>query len=61
MPINFKAPARENQDAFLGSSMDQIQAARDFLLMYPQVRDWPILHARPILGLTPTAPPMGAK
>lgn len=61
MPINFKATARENQDAFLGSSMDQIQAARDFLLMYPQIRDWPVLRARPILGLTPTTPATGAK
>jgi cytochrome c2 len=60
MPINFKASgAPENQDAFVGSSMDQIQAARDFLLLYPQIRDWPILRARPILGLT--TPPMGAK
>jgi cytochrome c2 len=56
MPINFKSTARENQDAFVGTSADQIQAARDFLMLYPQIRDWPILHARPVLGLTPAAP-----
>ncbi len=59
MPINFKATARENQDAFVGSSMEQIEAARDFLFLYPQIRDWPVLRARPILGLTtPATPPM---
>jgi len=56
MPINFKSTAKENQDAFVGTSADQIQAVRDFLMLYPQVRDWPILQARPILGLTPAAP-----
>jgi cytochrome c2 len=62
MPINFKATARENQDAFVGSSKEQIQAARDFLFLYPQIREWPVLRARPILGLTtPATPPMGGK
>src|SRR5207244_3609287 len=53
MPINFKATAKENQDAFIGTSFEQIQAARDFLMLYPQIRDWPILKARPILGTAP--------
>ena len=56
MPLNFKSTAKENQDAFVGTSADQIQAARDFLMLYPTVRDWPILRARPVLGLTPAAP-----
>jgi cytochrome c2 len=56
MPINFKQPARENQDAFVGASDEQIRAVRDFLMLYPQIRDWPILKARPVLGLTPAAP-----
>ena len=58
MPINFKASGKPDyQDAFVGSSDEQIQAARDFLILFPQIRDWPILKARPILGLTP--PPGG--
>jgi cytochrome c2 len=59
MPINFKGtgPA-ENQDAFVGSSEQQIAAVRDFLMAYPLVKDWPILRARPVLGMGP--PPMPA-
>src|SRR5262249_10528587 len=53
MPINFKATAKENQDAFIGTSADQIRAARDYLMLYPQIRDWPILKARPVLGMGP--------
>ena len=51
--VNFKATAKENQDAFIGTSADQIHAARDFLMLYPYIRDWPILTARPVLGMGP--------
>ena len=47
MPINFIANQKQNGDLFLGSeesfSEDQIKAARDLLMIYPQVIDWPIL------------------
>ncbi len=50
MPINFKANAKENEALFLGSeqtfSLDQIKAARDLLMIYPQVVDWPVLKYR---------------
>jgi mono/diheme cytochrome c family protein len=52
MPINFKANAVENQDAFVGPSDEQIRAARDFLILYPQVRDWAVIRKRPLLGMT---------
>jgi hypothetical protein len=59
MPINFKASARENQDAFIGNSEEQIRAVADFLMLYGQVKNWPILKAREPLGLgaSPAAPP----
>jgi hypothetical protein len=54
MPLNFKANAKENEAQFLGSdqafSMDQIKAVRDFLMIYPQVADWPVLKNRPATG-----------
>ena len=43
-------------DAFVGSSADQIEAVRDFLMLYPQVRDLPILRARPVLGSAAATP-----
>jgi mono/diheme cytochrome c family protein len=55
MPINFLSTKQDHQDAFLGSSWDQIHAVRDFLVLYPEVRHWPILRARPMLG-TGSAP-----
>jgi hypothetical protein len=61
MPVNFKATTRDFQDAFVGNSYEQIQAARDFLMLYPTVRDWPVLKARPVLGSTATTPPAGGK
>jgi len=57
MPINFKATgAPENQDAFVGSSDQQIAAVRDFLMAYPVIKDWPVLRARPVLGMGPPPP-----
>jgi len=54
MPQNFKANAKENEDKFVGSeqsfSLDQIKAVRDFLMIYPQVADWPVLKNRPATG-----------
>jgi mono/diheme cytochrome c family protein len=54
MPLNFKANAKENEAQFLGSdtaySLDQIKAVRDFLMIYPQVADWPVLKNRPATG-----------
>jgi len=54
MPQNFKADAKENEAQFLGSdqafSLDQIKAVRDFLMIYPQVADWPVLKDRPAPG-----------
>jgi mono/diheme cytochrome c family protein len=60
MPINFlSTKPKEHQEAFIGTSMDQIQAVRDFLMLYPEVRDWPILRARPILSGAPATPAAG--
>jgi mono/diheme cytochrome c family protein len=53
MPINFLSTKTDHQEAFIGTSADQIQAVRDFLMMYPQIKDWPILRARPILSGAP--------
>jgi mono/diheme cytochrome c family protein len=54
MPQNFKADAKENEAQFLGSeqafSLDQIKAVRDFLMIYPQVAEWPVLKDRPAPG-----------
>src|SRR5262249_9978191 len=53
MPINFPANAESNPyaGAFIGSEKgfteEQIQACRDFLMIYPQVADWPVLKHRP--------------
>ena len=47
MPLNFKANAPDYQDVFAGSSAEQIQAVRDFLMLYPQVADWALLKHRP--------------
>ncbi|HEV3144972.1 MAG TPA: c-type cytochrome, partial [Gemmataceae bacterium] len=55
MPINFKASARENQDAFIGNSEDQIRAVADFLMLYQQIKDWPVLKGRDPLGFGPAA------
>lgn len=52
MPINFPADKTDYQEVFVGNSAEQIQAARDFLLLYPQVRDWSILRNRPVPGAT---------
>ena len=61
MPINFKASARENQDAFIGNSEDQIRAVTDFLMLHQQIKDWPILKGREPLGFGPApATPMPA-
>lgn len=56
MPINFKPGASDNQDAFVGTSEQQINAVRDYLMAYPLIKDWPVLRARPVLGMTPMAP-----
>ncbi|MCX7701453.1 MAG: c-type cytochrome [Gemmataceae bacterium] len=50
MPINFLSTKTDHQDAFVGSSWDQIHAVRDFLMLYPEVRTWPIIRGRPMLG-----------
>jgi hypothetical protein len=54
MSLNFPANAKGFETLFLGSdqafSMDQIKAARDFLMIYPQVADWPVLKNRPATG-----------
>jgi hypothetical protein len=54
MPQNFKANAKENEAQFVGSeqnwSLDQIKAVRDFLMILPQVADWPVLKDRPATG-----------
>jgi mono/diheme cytochrome c family protein len=55
MPQNFKADKKENEAAFIGSdgpnfSKDQIKAVRDFLMIFPQVADWPVLKDRPAAG-----------
>jgi mono/diheme cytochrome c family protein len=55
MPINFLSTKTDHQDAFIGTSKDQIEAVRDFLMLYPEVRNWPIMRARPMLG-SGTAP-----
>jgi mono/diheme cytochrome c family protein len=57
MPANFKADAKQYETEFLGGgnerhfSEDQIKAARDLLMAYPQVIDWPILKYRPGPGV----------
>jgi mono/diheme cytochrome c family protein len=54
MPLNFKKDSKENEAMFIGSeqlwSLDQIKAVRDFLMIFPQVADWPILKDRPATG-----------
>jgi hypothetical protein len=56
MPINFKANAKEYADQFIGHgtekefSEDQIKAIRDYLMVYPQVVNWPILKYSPVTG-----------
>jgi mono/diheme cytochrome c family protein len=54
MPQNFPANEKNYGDRFLGSeqsfSLDQIKAVRDFLMILPQVADWPVLKDRPAAG-----------
>ena len=56
MPANFKANGKEYEDQFVGSekawSEDQLKAARDLLMVLPQVAEWPILKYRPGPGVT---------
>jgi len=57
MPANFKADTKQYDTEFLGGgnerqfSEDQLKAARDLLMAYPQVIDWPILKYRPGPGV----------
>jgi mono/diheme cytochrome c family protein len=54
MPMNFPREAKGYEAQFVGSekefSLDQIKAVRDFLMIYPQVADWPVLKDRPAAG-----------
>jgi hypothetical protein len=59
MPIYFPGDKSDFKDIFAGSSSEQILATRDFLMLYPIVKDWSILKARPIIGMAPPAPPGG--
>ena len=58
MPQNFPANAPSNPyaDSFIGSEKnfteEQIRAVRDFLMLYPQVADWPVLKLRTAPGTT---------
>src|SRR5262249_6169564 len=62
MPINFlSTKPNEHQEAFIGSSEEQIDAVRDFLMLYPQIKDWPVLRARPILSGAPMSSTGGNK
>ena len=52
--MNFPREAKGYEAQFVGSekefSLDQIKAVRDFLMIYPQVADWPVLKDRPATG-----------
>ena len=56
MPQNFPANVKPNPypESFVGSennfSEEQIRAVRDFLMIYPQVADWPVLKYRSAAG-----------
>jgi hypothetical protein len=58
MPQNFPANATSNPyaDSFIGSEKnfpdEQIRAVRDFLMIYPQVAEWPALKYRSAPGAT---------
>jgi hypothetical protein len=56
MPVNFPAnvPANPYAESFIGTEArfgeEQIRALRDFLMIYPQVAEWPVLKARTATG-----------
>src|SRR5262249_46006582 len=54
MPANFLANKQEFQDRFVGSPAEQVQAARDYLKLYPMISDWAIFRR-------PAAEPSGGK
>jgi len=53
MPINFPAHQLQYQESFVGTSRQQVTAARDFLMNFPRAMDLPVNRNRPLLPLPP--------
>lgn len=56
-PLYAAGEAKKHSDAklFAGTPADMIEASRDFLMLYPMVRDWPVINYRMPGPITPTA------